>query len=473
MAAHTDAIVVGSGPNGLAAAIVLARAGRSVRVLEAAPTPGGGCRSGELTRPGFVHDICSAVHPMGVTSPFFRTLPLAAHGLEWAHPELCMAHPLDDGTAAVLDRSLERTVDGLGEDGRAWERLMGPLVKRWDDLIDGFLRPLIPPHHPLVLARFGVRAVWPADVLSRTIFRTEHGRALFAGVAAHAILPLSHVLTTAFGLVLGASAHAGGWPVARGGSQSITDALVSYLRSLGGEVVTGERVTSLDQLPPAKAVLLDVTPRQLVSIAGDRLSPRYRRRLGRFRYGAGSFKVDYALDGPIPWAAKECHRAGTVHVGGTLAEVVEAERQPHRGRVADKPYVLVAQQSVADDTRAPAGSHTGWAYCHVPNGSTVDMTDRIEAQIERFAPGFRDRILDRHVTGPAELERYNDNYIGGDIAGGDHGGLQLLLRPVPARNPYEAADGIYLCSASAPPGAGVHGMCGFHAAHAALDGALR
>ena len=473
MPAKTDAIVVGSGPNGLAAAIVLARAGRSVRVVEAAATPGGGCRSAELTRPGFVHDICSAVHPMGVTSPFFRTLPLDRHGLSWVHPELCMAHPLDDGTAAVLDRSLDRTAEGLGEDGRAWERLMGPLVQRWDDLLDGFLRPLLPPHHPLVLARFGVRALWPADTLARTIFRTDGARALFGGVAAHAILPLGHVLTTAFGLVLGAGAHAGGWPVSRGGSQAISDALVSYLESLGGEVVTGQHITSMDQLPPTRAVLFDLTPRQLVSIAGDRLSPRYRRRLTRFRYGPGSFKVDYALDGPIPWTAKECHRAGTVHVAGTLDEIVEAERQPHKGKEAAKPYVLVAQQSVADDTRAPAGKHTGWAYCHVPHGSTVDMTDRIEAQIERFAPGFRERVLERRALGPADLARYNDNYIGGDIAGGEHGGLQLLLRPVPARNPYEAAEGIYLCSSSTPPGAGVHGMCGFHAAHAALDGALR
>ncbi|HEX8769806.1 MAG TPA: NAD(P)/FAD-dependent oxidoreductase, partial [Acidimicrobiales bacterium] len=371
----TDAVVVGSGPNGLAAAITLARAGCSVTVLEAAAAAGGGCRSEELTLPGFVHDVCAAIHPLGAASPAFADLPLADHGLEWVHPGAPAAHPLPHGAAAILERSLDITAESLGPDARAWRRIVGPLVRRWDDLSSSVLGPMVRvPRHPLVLAGFGARAVWPAAALARRAFKGERARGLFAGLAGHAILDLGAPLTSSFGLTFAASAHAVGWPAARGGSQKIADALVSYLRSLGGEVVTGHRVGSLADLPPARAVLFDLTPRQLLAVAGDRLDGRYRRRLNRFRYGPGSFKVDYALDGPIPWAAKDCARAAAVHLGGTLAEVAAAEHDVARGRHPARPFVLTSQPSLFDPTRAPAGKHTFWAYCHVPHGSTVDMT---------------------------------------------------------------------------------------------------
>lgn len=464
-----DAVVVGAGPNGLAAAITLARAGRSVLLLEAEERLGGGARSAELTRPGFVHDVCSAVHPMGVASPFFRTLPLGERGLEWVHPPVPLAHPLDDGTAVLLERSVEATGEALAGDGAAYRRLMAPLVSGWDDLAAQLLGPLRFPRHPLLLGRFGLRAIRSARGLARGAFRGEAARVLFGGLAAHSILPLERPLTASFGLLLGAAAHAVGWPVARGGSQAIADALASSLRSLGGEIVTGTRVSSIDEVPPARAVLLDVTPRQVVDIAGHRLPAGYRRRLERFRYGPGVFKVDYALDGPVPWKAEGCTRAGTVHLGGTLAEIAASERAVARGEHPERPYVLVAQQSLFDATRAPEGKHTLWAYCHVPNSSTVDMTERVEAQIERFAPGFRDRVLARSVMSPAELERFNANHVGGDIAGGAHDGLQLFARPALRLVPYATpAEGIFICSSSTPPGAGVHGMCGYFAARAAL-----
>ena len=465
-----DAIVVGSGPNGLAAAITLARAGRSVNVFEAKETAGGGCRSGELTLPGFVHDVCSAVHPLGVGSPFFRSLPLEEHGLTWVHPEVPLAHPLDDGTAVVLERSVEATADSLGRDAAAYRKLMAPLVRDWDKLASQVLGPLLRlPRHPLALARFGLRAVRSARGLAERMFEGERARALFAGLAAHSILPLEQPFTATFGLIMGAAGHALGWPVARGGSQSIADALASYLRSLGGEIVTGRGIESLDELAPARAFLLDVTPRQVVRIAGQRLPRGYQRKLARYRYGPAAFKVDFAVDGPIPWKAEACGRAGTVHVGGTLAEIANGERAVAEGKHPERPYVLVAQQSLFDPARAPEGRHTVWAYCHVPNGSTVDMTERIEAQIERFAPGFRERVLARSVLSPASLERYNENYVGGDIAGGAHNGLQLFLRPTVGVVSYATpARGIYICSSSAPPGAGVHGMCGYFAARAAL-----
>jgi len=468
----TDAVVVGSGPNGLAAAITLAQAGLSVVVLEAADTLGGGCRSAELTLPGFVHDVCSAIHPLGVASPVFADLPLADHGLAWAHPLTPAAHPLPDGRAAVLNRSIDLTAEGLGPDARAWRRLVGPMVERWDDLASSVLGPMLRvPRHPVTLARFGLRAVVPAAILARRLFDGDAAKALFAGLAAHAILDLSAPLTSSFGLTFAASGHAGGWPAVKGGSQELTDALVSYLRSLGGEVETGRRVTSLADLGPARAVLFDLTPRQVVAIAGDRLAVRARRKLERFRYGPGSFKIDYALDGPVPWTNEACSRAGSVHVCGTFEEVVAAEREVAEGRHPERPFVLTSQPTCFDPTRAPAGRHTFWAYCHVPHGSTVDMTGVIEAQIERFAPGFRERVLARHVMFPADLERHNANNVGGDVAGGSHGGLQLVGRPRLALDPYALPiDGVraFLCSSSTPPGAGVHGMSGWWAAKSAL-----
>lgn len=464
-----DAVVVGSGPNGLAAAIMLARAGRSVLVIEAAETVGGGMRTAELTLPGFRHDVCSAIHPLAAGSPFLRTLPLDEHGLEWIHPPAPLAHPFDDGTAALLERSPETTGASLGEDADAYRRLLEPLVDRADVLLEQLLGPLRPPRHPLALARFGVSALLPATRLARRRFAGAHARGLFAGLAAHAILPLSRPPTGAVGLIFAICGHAYGWPLPRGGSQSVADALASYLRSLGGEIECGRTVESLSELRAARTVLLDVTPRQLLALAGDSLPASYRRRLGRYRYGPGVFKLDLALDGPIPWQAPGCERAGTVHLGGTLEEIAAAEAAVAEGGHPDRPYVLLAQQSLFDLDRAPAGKHTAWAYCHVPNGSQVDMAARIEAQIERFAPGFSDRILERHTFGPAELERYNANYVGGDIAGGAQELRQLFTRPVARLDPYSTPiEGTFLCSSSTPPGAGVHGMCGYYAARSAL-----
>ncbi|MEX1252809.1 MAG: NAD(P)/FAD-dependent oxidoreductase [Dehalococcoidia bacterium] len=463
-------IVVGSGPNGLAAAIALAQAGRSVTVFEASETPGGGSRSAEVTLPGFVHDICSAVHAFGAASPYFRTLPLRDHGLDWVHPDLPLAHPLDGGEAVVLERSLTATARGLGPDGASYHRLFAPLVAGWDELAAQLLGPMLrPPRHPLLLARFGLSALRSARSLARRHFKDEPARALFAGIAAHATLPLDQPLTASFALVLATAGHSAGWPFARGGSQRVADALVAHLGSLGGEVITGTPVSSLDELSPARAFMLDVTPRQVVEIAGTRLPAGYRRALERYRYGGAAFKIDYALDAPIPWQAEACRRAGTVHVGGTMDEIAAAERAVARGEHPDRPYVIVAQPSLFDSTRAPEGKHTAWTYCHVPNGSTVDMTERIEAQIERFAPGFRDRVLARSVLTPAQLQQYNANYVGGDIAGGSAGGLQLFFRPTRSASPYRTpAEGVYICSSSTPPGPGVHGMCGYWAARAAL-----
>ncbi len=468
MSTELDAVVVGAGPNGLAAAVAMARAGASVLVVEQGDRPGGGCRSAELTLPGFVHDVCSAVHPLGIASPYLRSLPLADHGLRWRHPDVLLAHPLDDGSAGVLLRGVEETAHALDDAG--WTRLMKPVVDRWDDVLSGVLAPILrPPRHPLALAHFGLRAVWPAAVLARYALHRPQSRALFAGIAAHSVTALEHPLTSAAGILLGAAGHAAGWPVAEGGSQAIVDALVSYLTSLGGTVETGRMVTTIDELPPSPAVLFDTTPRSMVAIAGRRLPEAYRRRLARFRPGAGVFKVDYALDGPMPWTAEACRRAGTVHVGGTLAEVAAAEAEVARGRHPERPFVLVAQQSLADPGRAPEGCHTLWTYCHVPSGSTLDMTGAIQAQLERFAPGFSERVLARQVTTPADLEAYDPNCIGGDIAGGATDGIQLVLRPIVSPHPYRTpAPGIFLCSASTPPGGGVHGMCGYGAAQEAL-----
>jgi phytoene dehydrogenase-like protein len=464
-----DAVVIGSGPNGLAAAITIARQQRSVLVVEAEATIGGGARSAELTLPGFVHDVCSAIHPLGIASPFFRSLMLAEHGLEWIHPPAALAHPLDDGTVAVLERSLEDTGRTLGPDADSYRRLMEPLVSHADDLFFETLGPLRPPRHPITLTRFGLRAVRSAWGLAHAWFKGPHARALFAGMAAHSILPLEQMLTAAVGLMLGVAGHAVGWPVPRGGSQRIADALTAYLRSLGGELVTNWRVQSLTELPSARAYLFDTAPRHLARICGKLLPTRFRQKLDRFRHGPGAFKLDWALDGPIPWRAEGCRRAATVHLGGTLEEIAAGESVVWRGSHPDRPYVLVAQQSLFDPTRAPAGKHTGWAYCHVPPGSTVDMTEAIEQQMERFAPGFRDCILARSVLTPGDFERHNANYVGGDISGGVMDIWQLFTRPTARLVPYSTpAKGIFLCSASTPPGGGVHGMCGYFAARAAL-----
>lgn len=469
-----DAEVVGAGPNGLAAAIVLAQAGWRVRVREAMDTIGGGTRTAELTLPGFRHDVCSAIHPLAASSPFFRSLPLADHGLEWVHPDACLAHPLDDGRVAVLERSVEATGETLGRDADAWRRLVGPWVERWGPLAADVLGPLTRPDYPLLLARFGLVAVRSAYGLARARFRDDPARALFAGNAAHSMVPITQSPTAAFGLTLAVAGHAVGWPMARGGSQAIGDALASYLRSLGGEILTGAPVENVDELAPARAVLLDLTPRQVLRVAGHRLPPRYRRALERFRYGAGAFKVDWALDGPIPWASPACARAGTVHLGGTLDELEASEDAPLRGHVPERPFVLLGQPTLFDPTRAPPGRHVAWAYCHVPFGSRVDMTEAIERQVERFAPGFGARILARRAFGPAELEAHNPNLVGGDISGGVMDLRQLFFRPAPRRVPYATpARGLYLCSSSTPPGGAVHGMCGYYAARAVLGQRLR
>ena len=465
----SDAVVVGAGPNGLAAAIVLAREGLSVQVVEAAHAVGGSARSAELTLPGFVHDVCSAIHPLGIASPLLRTLPLAEHGLEWVESPAALAHPFDDGSAALLERSRDAAVSTLGEDEERWRRLFTPLVRDAETLLEDVLAPLHVPAHPVALARFGTRAAPPATTLARLALRGTKARGLFAGLAAHSMLPLGRPPSAAFGLMLGLLGHAVGWPFPRGGSQRLSDALAAHLRSLGGEIETGHRVDSLTEVGDARAILLDVTPRGLLALAGGRLPVRYRRRLERYRYGPGVFKLDWALDGPIPWRAEECARAATVHLGATLEEIAASEAAPGRGEIAERPYVLLAQQSLFDETRAPAGRHTAWAYCHVPNGSTADMTARIERQVERFAPGFRERILARSALDPAALERHNPNCVGGDINGGAATLSQLFTRPVARISPYSTPlPGVFLCSSSTPPGGGVHGMCGYHAAQAAL-----
>ncbi|MBF9221711.1 phytoene desaturase family protein [Hymenobacter ruricola] len=463
-----DAVVVGSGPNGLAAAITLQQQGLSVLLLEGKDTVGGGLRTAELTLPGFRHDVCSAVHPLAAGSPFFRTLPLAAHGLEFLYPPVAAAHPFANGTAAALHPSLDETAARLGADAAAYRQLVGPVAADWPQLAPAILGPLRLPAHPLALARFGLKGLLPAQRLARH-FATPEARGLWAGMAAHAQLPLGHMATSAIGLVLLALGHAGGWPVPKGGSQQIAAALASYFTSLGGRIETGFYVKSLRQLPSAHAVLLDVTPRQLLAIAGQQLSALYKWQLGRYRYGMGVFKVDWALAEPIPFAAPECRRAGTVHLGNTLEEIAHAEHLTWHGHHPERPFVLLAQQSLFDPTRAPAGQHTAWAYCHVPHGSPRDMTAAIEQQVERFAPGFRERILARHTMGPAQLEAHNPNYVGGDINGGVLDIGQLFTRPVLRLSPYRtSAKGLYLCSSSTPPGGGVHGMCGYHAARRAL-----
>jgi phytoene dehydrogenase-like protein len=470
MAASPDAIVVGAGPNGLSAAIALARAGRTVIVYEARDAVGGGASSAELTLPGFVHDVSSAVHPFGIASPFWRTLPLEQFGLHWVHPVAPLAHPLDGAPAAMAWPSLEQTTAELGPDGGAYRRAIGPVVRNWPLLEPTVLGPPGLPRHPIALARFGLEAVRPATSLARR-FAAQGAPALLAGMAAHAMLPLERFPTGAVALIFAALAHARGWPFPRGGAQRLADALAALLRSLGGQIVTGARIDNIDDLPPARAVLCDLSPRPLLRIAGHRFPARYRAELEQYRYGMGVFKVDWALDAPIPWRDERVASAGTVHLGGTIAEIAASERDAWNGRKSERPFVLLSQPTLFDPTRAPAGRHTAWAYCHVPHGSQADMLPAIEAQIERFAPGFRERVLARHVMTPADLERRNPNLVGGDISMGTMDLRQLVMRPT--RRLYSTpAASIFICSASTPPGVGVHGMCGYFAARAALKGPL-
>ncbi len=471
MSNEYDAVVVGSGPNGLAAAITLARAGCKVLVLEAKDTIGGGMRTLELTLPGFMHDMCSSVHPLGVASPFFRTLPLDPFGLEWVFPSGELAHPLDDGSAIIVARSIQATAQQFGVDADAYIRLMTPLVEQYDKILDEFLGPLRLPNHPLAMAHFGVRALNPAYGFAKRTFQQSAAQALFGGMAAHAILPLEQVATAAFGLML---AHAVGWPLARGGSGRIADALAAYFCSLGGEIVTSHEVKSLRDLPSAHATLVDVTPRQLIRIAGDDLPVGYRQKLEHYRYGPGVFKVDYALNQPIPWRNSDCLRSATVHLGGTLDEIARSERQVWAHQRNEQPYVIVVQPTLFDPSRAPVGKHIAWAYCHVPNGSTDDMSAVIDAQIERFAPGFQDCVIGRSTHTAMQMEAYNPNYVGGDINGGIQDLRQMFIRPVVRAVPYSTpVPGLFICSSSTPPGGGVHGMCGYYAALAALASTLR
>jgi phytoene dehydrogenase-like protein len=463
-----DAVVIGSGPNGLAAAIHLARRGWKTLVLESADTPGGGMRTKELTLPGFRHDVCSAVHPMGIGSPFFKTLGLEKHGVRWLQPEVAVAHPLDGGRAGVAFQDLKNTIGGMGVDGARYRRVFAPLAQHCDEILGDALGPLGIPKHPLLMARLGMSAAQPASWFAKG-FRTDEARALFAGNAAHGIMPLEKFFSSAIGIMLLVTAHAIGWPVPEGGTQRIADALVKILESYGGKVRCGVPVKSLAELPPARAYLFDVSPKNLSAICGEALPSGYRRRLEKYRHGPGIFKVDYALHAPIPWTNEFCRSAGTVHVGGTFWEVADAERAAWEGRLTDKPFALVVQPTVLDPTRAPQGKHTAWAYCHAPRYSTESRLEAINAQIERFAPGFRDCILAAHTMNCADVERYNPNYIGGDIIGGVTDLGQLFTRPVARWNPYTTPNPkIYICSASTPPGGGVHGMCGYWAAEAAL-----
>jgi phytoene dehydrogenase-like protein len=465
-----DVVVIGSGPNGLAAATATARVGLETLVVEAMPVAGGGTRTSELTEPGFFHDVCSSIHPLGLASPWFRALGLEQAGLEWIQPTAPLAHGLRDGRVVTLERSIaDTTAQFSAHDGRAYHKLLAPFVEDFDTLLAEILGPLRVPRSPLLMARFGLAALRSLRGLARAKFDGDEPGALLAGIAAHAMIPLDETVTASFGLVLGTAGHAVGWPLAKGGSRSITEALLKRLREDGGEIVLSHRVARIGELPPARAYLFDVTPRQLDAIAGDRLPPTYRARLARFRYGPGVFKVDWALSGPVPWRDPRASRAATVHLAGTLDEVSRAERTVHDGALADEPFVLFVQPTLFDPSRAPAGKHIAWAYCHVPHGSTVDATTAIESRIEAFAPGFRDLIVKRATMNAVEVERYNANYIGGDINGGLSDLRQLFFRPMPRVDPYRTpASDIFVCSSSTPPGGGVHGMCGYWAARSAL-----
>ena len=464
-----DAVVVGSGPNGLAAAITLRQEGLSVLLIEGKDVIGGGLSSAEFTLPGFVHDVCSAIHPLALGSPFFSTLPLADHGLSYLQPDLAAAHPFDGGTAAVLAHSVEETAKALGADEQLYLDIFKPVVRDWPLIAADVLAPLHFPKHPIAMAQFGLKALTSATFLAKR-FKTKEAKGLWAGMAAHAIQPLTNLSTSAIALVLMTAGHLKGWPIPQGGSKEIANALASYFISLGGKIQTGQFIKRIDELPSAKTVLFDVTPQQLLQIAGHRFSSLYKWQLERFRYGMGVFKIDWALDGPIPFTAPEVRKAGTVHIGNTIEEIALSEKITWEGQHSDKPYVLLAQQSLFDDTRAPEGKHTAWAYCHVPRGSTKDMTAIIEQQIERFAPGFKDLILAKHTMNTVDIQAYNPNYIGGDINGGVIDLGQLFTRPVLRPSPYRtSAKGLYICSSSTPPGGGVHGMCGYHAAKQALS----
>lgn len=469
-----DAVIVGGGPNGLAAAITLARAGKSVVVFESSDRLGGGTRTAELTLPGFRHDVCSAIHPLAILSPFFREVPLHKFGLEWIHPEIPLVHPIVNDLAATVHHSLDETAEGLGQDAATYRRLLTVFCQNADKLLTDVLAPVHFPQYPQLLFRFGLRGIRSAEGLAASLFENASTRGMFAGLAAHSVRTLDRWLTAAVGLMFCVTAHSGGWPFPRGGSESLSKSMQKYLESLGGCVRTNTTVRTIDQLSKTKAILFDTSPSQLIEIAGDRLPQWYGRRLFRFRHGPGAFKVDWALDEPIPWKANTARRAGTVHVGGTFEEIASAERSVWNGQIAETPFVLVAQQSLFDSSRAPSGNHTAWAYCHVPAGSSEDMTERIESQIERFAPGFRDCVLARHRITPSDLENYNANYIRGDITGGVMDLRQTLVRPASLFHPYCTPNKrIFICSASTPPGPGVHGMCGFHAARAALNSVLR
>lgn len=465
-----DVVVVGSGPNGLAAALTMAREGLSVLVLESRDTIGGGARTTPLGEAGFLHDICSAIHPMGAASPFFRALGFEESGeVEWIHAPVVLAHPFDDGTAASLRHSLDETAESMGRDRKAYLRVMRPLVRKAQSLVPSILRPVRIPPHPFLMARFGLMGLQSCDRFVRNRFEDERSRAIFAGCAAHAVVPLDRAATASFGLALHLTAHYHGWPIARGGSIKIIEALAARIRSMGGEIRTGHHVRDLRDIPPCKAILFDLTPRQIAAIAKDRLPSAFLTRYRRYRHGPGVFKIDWTLDEPIPWRAAECREAATVHIGATMDEIEECESVIWHGVHPERPFVLVAQQSLFDDTRAPEGRHTGWAYCHVPHGSTVDMTERIEAQVERMAPGFRDVIRTRTTMTAAQLEDHNPNMIGGDIGGGSNDALQFLMRPIVRWNPYSTPDrSMFICSSSTPPGGGVHGMSGYWAAASAL-----
>ena len=464
-----DAIVIGSGPNGFAAAIELAKANLSVALFEAKGTVGGGMRSGELTLPHFIHDICSAIHPLAISSPFFNKLSLESHGVEWIQPPSPLAHPFDNGSAAVLERSVERTCHALAKDAQAYKKLMEPFIENWTELSSDLLAPLHFPKHPFQMAKFGFLGLRSAEGLCQEKFEEDQTKSLFLGMAAHSFLPLTRPLSAAFGLILAILGHVKGWPIVKGGSQLIASGLEFVFRSLGGEIYTNETIKNIDTLPPSKVIVCDVTPRQLLKMAGHRLSESYKNQLERYRYGPGVFKVDWALNAPIPWKAEACKKAGTIHLGGSANEIIESEQLIWEGKVSEKPFVILAQQSLFDPTRSPIGMHTGWAYCHVPNGCTIDMTERIESQIERFAPGFRDCILARSSRSPKDMEHYNANNIGGDINGGVQDLSQLFTRPVVRFNPYSTScKELYICSSSTPPGGGVHGLCGYFAAKAIL-----
>lgn len=467
-----DVVVVGSGPNGLSAAIELQSSGLSVLLIEGSSKIGGGMRTQELTLPGYLNDVCSAIHPLAVGSPFFGSLPLEKYGLEYIHPPVLAAHPLDDGPAALLLNDLAATANGLGADGQAYQDLIASQVERWPRIVDNLLGPLKMPAHPIDMARFGLPALRSALSLSGT-FKTKAAKGLWAGMCAHSMLPLDKVTTSAIGLVLLINGHLKGWPLPKGGSQSLANALLAHFEALGGKVQTDWYVKSIGELPTSKVVVFDLSPRQLLRIAGDRFSSAYKWQLKRYRYGVGAFKLDLALDGPIPFKDEQARRAGTVHLGGTIEEIARSERDAKIGIHNEKPFVLLAQQSLFDGTRAPAGKHTAWAYCHVPNGSTKNMTAIIENQIERFAPGFKDLILKSHSFNTAEMEKYNPNYVGGDINGGAMDICQLYTRPVISLSPYKCAAGIYICSSSTPPGGGVHGMSGYHAARRVLKDVFR